>query len=195
MLVNYHRSVVLHRFSFKKNVRVCEFSPCSSYFAVSYGKHIQVWHAPGLRREFSPFVLHRTYTGLGDSVISIQWSSDSSVIMASSKNGTARIWTTQTVDGYVPVTLSSHKNSVVGAYFEKIPMTAGGGGDGRLRKVYTISSDGAVAAWTCTYSDESENNAEKKKQTFLKLQTLLLVSLVVAVVAPRQTYLLLLHHY
>ncbi len=164
MLVNYFRSVVLHRFSFKKSVRVCEFSPCSLYFAVTYGKHIQVWHAPGLRREFSPFVLHRTYTGLGDSVISIQWSSDSSVIMATAKNGTARIWTTQTVDGFVPVTLSGHKNSVVGAYFEKIPT----GGDGRLRKVYTISSDGATAAWTCSYSDESENPEKKKQADFFE---------------------------
>jgi len=85
MLVNFHRSVILHRFSFKRNVRICEFSPCGLYFAVSYGNHIQVWHAPGLRREFAPFVLHRTYTGLGDGVVDIQWSSDSSVVMACAK--------------------------------------------------------------------------------------------------------------
>ncbi len=164
MLVNFHRSVVLHRFTFKKNVRVCTFSPCSLYFAVSYGNHIQVWYAPGLRREFAPFVLHRTYTGLGDAVISIQWSSDSSVIMGSSRNGTARIWTTQTVDDYIPVTLSSHRTSVVGAYFEKIPV----GSDGRIRKVYTVSSDGAVAAWTCSYSDESDDNINKAKNDFFE---------------------------
>ena len=162
MLVNFHRSIVLHRFKFKKTVRVCEFSPCSLYFAVSFGNHVQVWHAPGLRREFSPFVLHRTYTGLGDAVISIQWSSDSSVIMASSKNGTVRIWTTQTVENYVPITLSGHKSSAVGAYFEKLPP----GGDGRLRKVYTVSSDGAVVVWTCSYSDESDDD-KKKQNDFL----------------------------
>lgn len=164
MLVNFYRSVVLHRFKFKKTVRVCEFSPCSLYFAVSYGNHVQVWHAPGLRREFAPFVLHRTYTGLGDAVIGIQWSSDSSVIMACSRNGTVRIWTVDTVDKYVPVTLSGHKTSVIGAYFEKIPS----GSDGRIRKVYTVSSDGAVAAWTCSYADESDDDQKKKETDFME---------------------------
>ena len=156
MLVNFHRSVVLHRFTFKRNVRICEFSPCGAYFAVTYGNHVQVWHSPGLRREFAPFVLHRTYTGLGDSVVSVQWSSDSSVIMASSRSGTVRIWTVQTVDGYEPVTLSGHKSSVVGAYFEKVPS------GGRLRKVYTVSNDGSLVSWNCTYSDESKDDEQKK---------------------------------
>lgn len=158
MLVNFHRSVVLHRFTFKRNVRVCKFSPCGLYFAVTYGNHVQVWYSPGLRREFAPFVLHRTYTGLGDMVVSIEWSSDSSVIMASCRSGTARIWTVETVDGYEPFTLSGHKSCVVGAYFEKIPP----GSDGRLRKVYTVSSDGALVSWTCTYSDESTDDESKK---------------------------------
>ncbi len=157
MLVNFHRSVVLHRFTFKRSVRVCKFSPCGSYFAVSYGNHVQVWHSPGLRREFSPFVLHRTYTGLGGSVINIEWSSDSSVIMASSRSGTVRIWTVQTIDGYEPFTLSGHKSSVVGAFFEKIPSGSGG----RLRKVYTVSSDGALVSWTCTYTDEDDDQGKK----------------------------------
>jgi periodic tryptophan protein 2 len=162
MLVNFHRSVVLHRFKFKQPVRVCEFSPCSSYFAVSCGKNVEVWYAPGLRREFNPFVKKRTYTGLGDAVITIQWSSDSSVILASSKNGTARVWTTDPVEDYIPVTLSGHKTSVVGAYIEKIPQ----GGDGRMRKIYTVSSDGAVAAWTCSYSDETDG--DNKQNDFME---------------------------
>eukprot|EP00554_Chaetoceros_debilis_P002082 CAMPEP_0194084746 /NCGR_PEP_ID=MMETSP0149-20130528/14765_1 /TAXON_ID=122233 /ORGANISM="Chaetoceros debilis, Strain MM31A-1" /LENGTH=901 /DNA_ID=CAMNT_0038767491 /DNA_START=99 /DNA_END=2804 /DNA_ORIENTATION=+ len=157
MLVNFHRSVILHRFSFKRNVRICEFSPCGLYFAVSYGNHIQVWHAPGLRREFAPFVLHRTYTGLGDGVVDIQWSSDSSVVMACAKNGTTRIWSVQTVEGYEPATLSGHKSGVVGAYFEKISPGTGN----RLRKVYTISGDGTVVSWSCSYSDDSEEDGTK----------------------------------
>jgi periodic tryptophan protein 2 len=159
MLVNFHRSVVLHRFTFKRNVRICEFSPCGAFFAVTCGNHVQIWHSPGLRREFAPFVLHRTYTGLGDSVISVQWSSDSSVIMASSRSGTVRIWTVQTVDSFEPVTLSGHKSSVVGAYFEKI--TPGSGG--RLRKVYTVSNDGSLVSWNCVYSDETKDDEQKKE--------------------------------
>lgn len=159
MLVNFHRSVVLHRFTFKRSVRSCKFSPCGSYFAVTYGNHIQVWHSPGLRREFAPFVLHRTYTGLGDAVVSIEWSSDSSVIMASSRAGTVRIWTVDTTEGFEPITLSGHKSCAVGAYFEKITQGSGG----RIRKVYTVSADGALVSWSCKYSDEDTQDDKQKE--------------------------------
>ena len=38
---------------------------------------VQVWHAPGHTKDFSPFSLHRTYTGQYDDTVSIDWSSDS----------------------------------------------------------------------------------------------------------------------
>lgn len=48
------------------------------YIAVTHDSHIQVWRTPNhLVREFAPFVLHRTYTGHHDEVLSIRWSSDS----------------------------------------------------------------------------------------------------------------------
>ena len=166
MLVNFHRSVVLHRFSFKRPARVCEFSPCGLYFAVSFGNHVQVWYSPGMRREFAPFVLHRTYTGLGDQVVSINWSSDSSVILASCKAGTVRIWTVNTVENYVPFTLSGHKSCVVGAYIENLSIQR----DGRIRRIYTVSSDGAVVTWLCTYSDEQDTNkANDGLQNFMDI--------------------------
>lgn len=48
------------------------------YIAVTHGAHVQVWVTPNhLVREFAPFVLHRTYTGHHDDVVSIGWSPDS----------------------------------------------------------------------------------------------------------------------
>lgn len=152
LLVNFHRSIVLHRFSFKKSVRVCEFSPSGRYFAVSFGKHVQVWFSPGLRREFAPFVLHRTYTGLTDHVTSICWSSDSSVIIASSRDGTARIWTVKSISDYIPVTLSAHKTALIAAYFDDSPQDL----RLKLRTIFTVSADGAVVTWRCTYVEEKE---------------------------------------
>ena len=90
VLVNFKRGVVLHRFAFKSKVRCIVFSPCDEYFAVSDGKHTQVWVTPSLRREFSPFVLHRTYTGQHDDIVHITWSLDSKFFMASSHDNTAR---------------------------------------------------------------------------------------------------------
>lgn len=54
----------------------------SRYIAVTHDSHIQVWRTPNhLVREFAPFVLHRTYTGHHDEVLSIQWSPDSKFVL------------------------------------------------------------------------------------------------------------------
>lgn len=47
------------------------------FIAVTHGKHIKVWHAPGHSKEFAPFTVHRTYTGLFDNTVCIDWSADS----------------------------------------------------------------------------------------------------------------------
>jgi periodic tryptophan protein 2 len=151
MLVNFHRGIVLHRIKFKKKVRQCCFSPDGRYLAVSQGKHVQVWYTPNhMRKEFSPLVLHRTYTGQSDDVSYIHWSSDSSVIVAGSRDATARIWTVNTTKNYQPVTLSGHKSTLVGAYFSHKT-------EGTRRLIdscYTISEDGALVSWECLYGQQ-----------------------------------------
>eukprot|EP00980_Cylindrotheca_fusiformis_P012699 scaffold3103_cov136-Cylindrotheca_fusiformis.AAC.37 len=141
MIINFVRGVVLHRFKFKRKVRHAAFSPCGQYIAVTHGKHIQVWFAPNhMRKEFSPLVLHRTYTGQSSDVTRLEWSSDSSVIMGCSRDCTARIWTLHTTRDYLPVTLSGHKTQIIGAYF-------GYDSQNRIESCYTISEDGALVSW------------------------------------------------
>lgn len=151
MIINFVRGVVLHRFKFKRKVRYSIFSPCGKYIAVTHGKHIQVWFAPNhLRKEFSPLILHRTYTGQSSDTVHIEWSSDSSVIMASSRDGTARIWTTHTTKDYLPVTLSGHKTPVVGSYFS---YSADGS---KIEGCYTVSEDGALVSWKPNYDEKAK---------------------------------------
>lgn len=153
LLVNFHRGIVLHRFRFKRKVRQVLFSPDGSYLAVTHGKHVQVWHTPSqMRKEFAPLVLHRTYTGQSDDVTSLHWSSDSTVLLAGSRDGTCRLWTVTTTRNYLPVTLSGHKTPIVGAYFtQKME---------KNRRVidscYTISEDGALVTWQCRHSDDDD---------------------------------------
>jgi periodic tryptophan protein 2 len=152
MLVNFHRGIVLHRLRFKKKVRQALFSPDGRYIAVTHGKHVQVWHAPNhFRKEFAPLVLHRTYTGQSDDVTSISFSSDSSVLIAGSRDSTARIWSLQTTYNYQPVTLSAHKSALVGAYFS---------GNG-VESCYTISQDGALVTWKCSYNERDKGDDEE----------------------------------
>lgn len=98
LLMNIRRSVVLHHHNFKKPVNAIQFSPNGKYalkstnaivrgtdtiplfryIAVTHDSHVQVWKTPNhLVREFAPFVLHRTYTGHHDEVLSLEWSPDS----------------------------------------------------------------------------------------------------------------------
>jgi len=169
MLVNYRRGVVLHRIKFKQTVRCVEFSPDGTMLAVSSGKKVQVWLTPGLRREVSPFVLHRTYTGLAGDVTCLAWSSDSSAIVAAGKDCQARVWTVNTVKDYEAFTLSGHKTAVVGVYFEDMgklterdEFFAGGSNTGSnltgrlVARCFTLSEDGAVVTWECRKQKEDE---------------------------------------
>jgi periodic tryptophan protein 2 len=74
VVISLARRVLLHRFNFKGRVRDVQFSPDDSFIAVTHGRKVNVWRSPSLRREFAPFVLHRTFTGHFDDVTCVSWS-------------------------------------------------------------------------------------------------------------------------
>ncbi|KAJ3732921.1 WD40-repeat-containing domain protein [Lentinula guzmanii] len=150
LLVNYKRGVVLHHITFKKSVKDICFSPDGKFIAVTHGSHIQVWKTPNhLAREFAPFVLHRTYTGHMDDVLSIQWAEDSQCFITTSRDMTARLFTLNPVEGYRPKTFAGHRDAVLGAYFSK---------DGN--EIYTVSRDGAVFTWRGKVEDLGSDSSE-----------------------------------
>ena len=67
--------------------------------------------------EYAPFVRHRVYAGHYVSVQSIEWSTDSRFFLSSSKDLTARIWSLDPEDGFVPIALAGHREAVLGAWF------------------------------------------------------------------------------
>ncbi|KAF6744166.1 WD40-repeat-containing domain protein [Ephemerocybe angulata] len=134
LLVNARRGVVLHHFNFKQAVRDIKFSPNGKYIAVTHGSHVQVC--------LRPFVLHRTYTGHHDDVLSIEWSPDSQCFISASKDMTARLFTLNPLPGFRPKTFA--------AYFAA---------DGNT--IYTVSKDGSVFTWKAKDDEasDSENDA------------------------------------
>ncbi|KAG7349834.1 WD40 repeat-containing protein [Nitzschia inconspicua] len=179
MLVNIVRGVVLHRFKFKRKVRMASFSPCGKYIAVTHGKHIQIWLAPNhLRKEFAPLILHRTYTGQSSDVTRLEWSEDSSVIMAASRDCTARIWTVHTTYNYQPVTLSGHKTPIVAAFFAYAEIgnagTISSGNRRSKRKIdscYTVSEDGALVTWKVQRLNSGDSKSERNEDIDLPPST------------------------
>ncbi|KAH7344776.1 quinon protein alcohol dehydrogenase-like superfamily [Rhizoctonia solani] len=156
LLVNFRMGVVLHHFNFKKPVQAIKFSPDSKYIAVSHESHVQVWKTPNhLLREFAPFILHRTYTGHHDEVISIEWSKDSNFFLTTSRDMTARLFSLNPIEGFRPKTFAGHRDIVLNAYFSE-----------DHRTVYTISRDGAVFVWRekADMQDDDESNSENASQ-------------------------------
>ena len=140
---------MLHRFRFKKPVHAICFSPNDSHFAVGVGKTVQVWVTPGVRREYSPFVLHRTYTGLSNDVVSIDWTKDSRFFVAGSMDNTARVFSLNSIENFEPTSLAGHKGPIIGAYFGQ-----------ESTAIYTVSVDGAVVTWGW----EGEGGGEEEEE-------------------------------
>ncbi|OCK80598.1 WD40 repeat-like protein [Lepidopterella palustris CBS 459.81] len=142
ILTNVPRRIALYHFSFKDKVSALAFSPSGRHFAAGVGRKVEVWHTPSTidvedgQIEFAPFVKHRDYVGHFDSVWKIEWSSDSRFFLSASKDLTARMWSLDPEDGFVPTTLAGHRQGVVGAWFSKDQET-----------IYTVSKDGALFQW------------------------------------------------
>ena len=47
------------------------------YFAVTHGRGVQVWNAPGHSPDFAPFSLYHSYPGQYDNTTCIEWLEDS----------------------------------------------------------------------------------------------------------------------
>ncbi|DAZ99051.1 TPA: hypothetical protein N0F65_010937, partial [Lagenidium giganteum] len=155
LLVNLRKGVVLYRFHFKKPVRAIAFSPNDKYIAVTHGNKVQLWHTPGLRREFAPFSLHRTYGGHYGDIISLSWSHDSKFFVTGAEDLSSRIFSVDSYETFHPVTLAGHRDFVIGAFF-----TADDS------QVVTVARDGGAYLWSyklpkgmdATTSSEEDNS-------------------------------------
>ena len=127
ILINYTKRVLLHHFNFKAKVYDLKFSPDSKLLAVSHGKLVQIWHAPGYTREFAPFVLFKEYPGNYDSVLSITWSKDSKYFLTTGKDLTCRLYAVDS-QSFTGACLTGHNDIVIGAWFSH-----------NEKKIYTVS--------------------------------------------------------
>ena len=142
LLINVYRRNIAARFNFKSQVHSAEFSPDSKFIAVGFSKIIQIWKVPSVtEKEFAPFTLFKTFSGHHDDIISIDWSLDSKYIVTASTDMMARVYTLETVEGYLAPTISGHRDSLVRAYFSA-----------DSQNIYTVSKDGAVFKWKSSAS-------------------------------------------
>ncbi|KAI9316685.1 WD40 repeat-like protein [Dichotomocladium elegans] len=136
LLINLPRRVIISHFNFKAPVNAIEFSPDGKWIAVSHGRLVQIWRAPGFNREFAPLVLHKTFGGHYDDIVNLCWTNNSKYLLTSSVDMTARLYWIDAPKDYVPQTLTGHRNTIMGAWFSD-----------NMQNIYTVSKDGAVFHW------------------------------------------------
>lgn len=105
-------------------------------FAVCKENKVLLYHAPGKNKEFNPFLLIRTFYGAYDDNICLDWTSDSRVLIAGSKDMSSRIFATEGFTNLNCYVLGGHSESIVGCFFEKDSLNA-----------YTISKNGRLNVW------------------------------------------------
>lgn len=150
LFVNLRRRVVLHRMSFKKPVSAVKFSPDGTHIAIGVGKLLQIWRSPGFRKEFFPFQLERTFSDFDDAVTALDWSPDSSHIIAGSKDLTVRLLSLKrSKGGSKPLLFLGHRDTVVGVFFCVERKS------GAISGVYSVSRDGALFTWKLEMNDGS----------------------------------------
>ena len=185
LIVNFINQTVIHRFHFKKIVRVLCFSPDDKFFAVGIGNKIQVWSILSLHKESLPLVLYRSYSGHTDTVTTINWSKNGQYFVTGSKDNTSRIYSLNSLKDFTVVTLLGHRERIVAAYMledqilpkhveqdvslhqTKDRMTS----DPILSLdeiepctvVYTISKDGALIIWRWVWLNESKEYNSKSE--------------------------------
>lgn len=152
LVSNLAQRIVLHHFNFKAIVRDLQYSPCGNYIACAVGNRMQVWNAPGRRREFAPFILHRSYAAHHDDIRAVSWSEDSRYIGTASKDMTARIFSLHPEEGFTPVTLAAHRDEVVAMYFVHAE-------DGY--RIYTVGRDAGLFTWLFEPDEVDEDEDEE----------------------------------
>lgn len=108
---------MLSRMNFKGVVKTVKWSKDGKWIALGVDNQLQVWHSPSPNKEFAPFVLHRKYPPHYDTLLSLDWSIDSRYLVTASKDMTIRIHDVEKEEGFIPVTLSGHRDYIISVYF------------------------------------------------------------------------------
>jgi periodic tryptophan protein 2 len=141
IVANVERKVIIARFSFKSEVSCVQFSPDGSLLAVGVGRSVQIWRSPTIDHLFSHFSLVRTFTSCHENITSIEWSPSGRLLACGSLDLTTRIFyipqagEAMPSTRIIPVTLSGHRDRIVGAMFSDEDT------------LYSISADGSLFSW------------------------------------------------
>lgn len=149
-LISLQSKTILHTFKFRNPVTCIKFSPDGTKFAISMGKVLLVYHAPGKTREINPFRIFRTYHDAQDDITNINWSDNSAVFAMCGKDMMTRIHSIARGRNFKYM-FGGHKDEIVACFFENQSLD-----------MYTVSRDGVLNIWKCNVDLEVFDNATEE---------------------------------
>ncbi|KAF7233753.1 hypothetical protein EG68_09697 [Paragonimus skrjabini miyazakii] len=127
---------VISVYPLRHPITAASFSPDGKFIALAKGHCVMLFFVPGAQRQLNHLELYRVYYGFTDDVVSIDWSSDSSLFLAGNMDNTCRVFSVHRLKRLIVYTLSGHRNPIVGGFFFKDSMN-----------LATVSCDGDVCIW------------------------------------------------
>lgn len=97
-----------------------------------------LFYAPGRTKEFNPFLLQRTFYGAYDENVCLDWSSDSRVLAAGSRDMCTRVYAAEHFVNLNTYNLGGHSETIVGCFFELNSLN-----------MYTVGRNGRLNVWEC----------------------------------------------
>lgn len=149
-VISLLNKIIIHKFRFNRPVLAVKFSPNGRFFALTKESDLLVYHSPGTKREYNPFVLERKFHGFFDETTCLDWSSDSRFLIVGSKDMSARVFSIERILHFKKFLLGGHTDAVVGCFFERDSMDA-----------YTVAKNGSVSVWEFSHDIDSLKKVEE----------------------------------
>ncbi len=150
------------------------FSPDGRLVAIGVARGVEIWEVPGKKRGREPMILRKTFGGQSDVVTCIDWSTDGRHLVAGSNDMTCRVFympgsVNRSINGaistapagFVPTTLSGHRDIVKACFFMD-SSNSGEDGNSPAATIISVAQDCGVFVWDFLPQHTStENNSHQ----------------------------------
>lgn len=126
----------IYKRRFKKPVTAVAFAGNGRGFALASANKLTLYRDPSRVDSLKPFVSERRVGGHFDAITSVEFSPDGRFFSTCSADMTIRVFTTESDDEFVPLTLAGHRGK---------PLFASFGADSR--KITSLGADGSLFVW------------------------------------------------
>ncbi len=150
--------------------------------AIGVARGVEIWEVPGKKRGREPMILRKTFGGQSDDVTCMDWSTDGIHLVAGSNDMTCRVFympgsvnrsingaTPTAPVGFVPTTLSGHRDVVKACFFME-PSNSGEDSSSPAATVISVAQDCGVFIWDFLPQPTSTGNNDNQLHLYCSSQ-------------------------